>query len=382
MKKLFLGFTIFTLLLISNIAIAQGFSDIKEDNPAYTYITDLAKDGIVVGYPDGTFKPDSSITKAEFASMAIKALKLENEPTTTVCDFKDVSKNHWAYSMLEKAVHFDLIKNTNTKFLPESSVSRGHVIEIVINSLTTDPLSEKDAKNLLANNYSDYNSLSDSLLIKAGKAEKLGILVKYPKDINKIAANEPATRAEVATFLYKMREQANITPNKKIAEVKKPKTGEGVVIEPVTIDGNIVTIPAGTVIKIKMCEFLSSQNAKTGQLFMAMIPNNYITKENYLLINQDDKILGQALEVKKGKWFVQNGKMVLETKNIKTKYNQTATFEGLVTVEPQIKGFWQKLFRTIFKNAKICVYDKQYICVTLLNPIKIDVTTGLFVECK
>lgn len=380
MKKLFLNFITLSLLASTNVALAQNFSDIKPEHPSYKYVTELAKDGVVAGYPDGTFKPEANITKAEFATMAIKALKLENEPTTTVCNFQDVNKNHWAYSMLEKAVHFDLIKNTNTKFLPESNVSRGHVTEIVINSLTTDAISEKDAKNLLANHYSDSNNLTQPLLTKVAQAEKLGILVKYPKNINKIAANEPATRAEMVEFLYKMKEQANITPNQKIAEVKKPKLAEGVIIDHVTIDGNIVTIPAGTIIKIKMSEFLSSQSAKTGQLFMATIPHNYITKENYLLISADDKILGQILELKKAKWFVQNGKMVLETKNIKTKYNQTATFEGLATAEPQIKGFWQKLFRTIFKNAKICIYDKQYVCITLINPIKIDVTTGLFAE--
>ena len=108
--------------------------------------------------------------------------------------------------------------------------------------------------------------------------------------------------------------------------------------------------------------------------------DNYITKEKFLLLNKDDKILGQVIEARKAKLFFRNGKLVLETRTIKTQNNQTADFEALATIEPQFKGFWQKLWRKIIKNAKIEVQDAQNICVTLLKPVKIDITNGWIVQ--
>ena len=129
-----------------------------------------------------------------------------------------------------------------------------------------------------------------------------------------------------------------------------------------------------------MNECLSSQTTKTGQLFLSKTPDNYVTKEKYLLLNKDDKILGQILEVKKAKWFIRNGKIVLETKNIKTQNAQTADFEALATIEPKFKGFWQKFYRAIIKHAKIEIQDGENICVTLLQPIKVDVTNGWIIQ--
>ena len=170
--------------------------------------------------------------------------------------------------------------------------------------------------------------------------------------------------------------QVKLHPNCKLA----PKTGEGIILDPTYRNENIVTIPAGTILTIKMNEFLSTQKTKNCQLFLSKTPNNYVTKEKLLLLEKDDKILGQVLEVKKALWFIRNGKLVLETKNIKTLNGQTAEFEALATLEPRFKTRWEKFYRAIIKHAKIEIYDGQNICVTLLKPIKVDVTTGTIVE--
>ena len=78
MKNIFKSFipVALSLFLSASYAFAEPtFSDLSEEHWAYPQIQQLAKDGIVVGYPDGTYKPDEKITRAEFASMAVKALK-------------------------------------------------------------------------------------------------------------------------------------------------------------------------------------------------------------------------------------------------------------------------------------------------------------------
>ena len=58
---------------------AQAFySDMEENHWAYSQIKILTEKNVAVGYPDGSFHPDENVTRAEFASMAIKALGQEN----------------------------------------------------------------------------------------------------------------------------------------------------------------------------------------------------------------------------------------------------------------------------------------------------------------
>lgn len=380
MKKLLYSLAILSILFFNNITYAQEYMDISPNHWAYNYVKMLSNTGVVVGYPDGTFRPDSQITRAEFATMTIKALKQQDAKIKWSPKFSDVTDEYWAYENIKKAAYFDLIKgSSNGNFYPEETVSRAQVLAVVINSLTTEDMTIDQARNLLSTSYSDYKNIPDWVVIQSGKAESLGIVIKSPSNPCCLDPNKPATRAEVAGFLANMTEQVKMSPNKKLAKFL-PRTGNGIIIENTTRYGKCVTIPAGTILYIKMNECLSSQTTRTGQLFLSKTPDNYVSKEKYLLINKDDKILGQVIQAKKAKLFIRNGKLVIETRTIKTKANQTADFEALATLEPHFKGFWQILWRKIIKNAKIEVQSGQNLCVTLLHPLKIDVTNGWIIQ--
>lgn len=378
MKRFLTAFAMLCIMFLNTtVQAAQAFTDISSNHWACWYIKTLAEEGVVAGYPDGTFRPDNNITRAEFATMTIKALHQDKAVIRAPYSFYDVPKTHWAYEMIQKAAYFDLVKgNADFNFLPEQTVSRAQVISIVVNALSLPDLTVDESRKILEESYADYDSVPDWIVVQAAKAETLGILVKSPKNPKCVDANAPATRAEVAAFLQNMVAQVKLHPNCKLA----PKTGEGIVLDPTCRDGNIVTIPAGTILMIKMNEYLSTQKTKNCQLFLSKTPDNYITKDKLLLLEKCDKILGQVLEVKKARWFIRNGKLVLETKNIKTLNGQTAEFEALATLEPRFKTRWEKFYRAIIKHAVIEVFDGQNICVTLLKPIKVDVTTGTIVE--
>ena len=51
------------------------FPDVPQNHWAYQYISQLAGNGILVGYPDGTFKGDAKMTRYEFATMLYRALQ-------------------------------------------------------------------------------------------------------------------------------------------------------------------------------------------------------------------------------------------------------------------------------------------------------------------
>ena len=146
----------------------------------------------------------------------------------------------------------------------------------------TETISTEKAKEVLERMYIDANTIPEWFLIPAGKAEILGMIVVAPTAQKAtLEANRPATRAEVATILFKMMEQAKLNPNAKLAEAMRKKTGDGFVIEDATVQGSIGTIPAGTIVPITLNSYISSQSSEGGAMYTARVPQNYVTKDKY-----------------------------------------------------------------------------------------------------
>ncbi len=364
------------LVLSVSTANAQQFSDLTAKHWAYPQITQLAKEGIVVGYPDGTYKPDAEITRAEFAAMVVKALNQQDADITDTINFSDVPKNNWAWGSIQRAVRFDLIHETkDNKFRPDDHVTRAECLEIVVNSLTTEEISVDNAKKILAERYKDHNSIPQWFIIKAGKAEVLGIVVKVPGQEANMFATKAATRAEVAAFLFNMMEQVRLAPNKKLAEVMKPITADGVVLEDAIVKGNVGIIPAGTVLPLVIMDDMNSQSSVISDVFEAKVPKNFITPQKYLLIPANSTVKGQLIGKQKAYLFFKNGKMVLNTKVIVTPCDQTASLKGLSETDPKL-SIWRKIFR----GNKVKYTQGEVIPVKLLQTVKIDLTNSWIIE--
>nr|WP_311566283.1 S-layer homology domain-containing protein [Peptoniphilus grossensis] len=134
---------------------ATRFSDASDDwfSKAVNYV--VAK-GLISGYPDGTFKPNESITRAEFAQMISGYVKNEKKSTT---DFQDV-KDHWAKDAIDK-----LYGNKNVSgypdgsFKPNAKITRAEAVTI-LNSVfdrNTSALSLNNVNKAALNKFSDVN---------------------------------------------------------------------------------------------------------------------------------------------------------------------------------------------------------------------------------
>lgn len=356
----------------------MAYPDVDESYWAYPQINLLTEKGVIVGYPDGTFKPDDNVTRAEFAAMAIRALGQEHTKVVQPVHFTDIDENHWAYSDIQKALYFDLIScdKNGELFRPEDSVSRAESLTVAVNALTTETITPAKAKEVLEKKYIDTHTIPEWFIIPAGKAEILGMVVIMPsaKDAE-LAAERPATRAEVAAILFNMMEQAKLNPNAKLAEAMRKKTGDGFVIEEATVQGSIGTIPAGTFVPIKLNSYISSQTTEGGVLYTARIPQNYVTKEHYILLRQGDLLRGQILDVQPGKYFVRNGVLVLKNTLVTTENDQTAPLVGIAEIKKD-RNWWMKFVRWAFKGEKLEVMTNGDAYMKLLKPIKVDLTNG------
>lgn len=384
MKKKLLQLLVLALFFTFSLnqAFCIEYSDLSKTHWAYPQIEALTKENILVGYPDGSFHPDENVTRAEFATMVIKSVDQENAELRETIDFSDIDKNFWAWDMIQRAVRFDIVKRTSDNcFHPQDSVTRAQAITFVVNALDTENITNAQARLALAKAYDDYETVPDWVLITAGKAEVLGVIPKVPGKEKVLEPGRPATRAELAVFLYNLREEVKIIANAKLREAMKPKIADGIVVPEAVVDGNIAVIPAGTVLPVVMKSCVSSQTSKLGEVFVSNTPKNFVTKEKYLLIVENSPIAGQVIDIKVARYFIRNGKLCLETKSIRTcNNNQVAKFCALANTDLKICGFWQKLFRAIFKGAKVTVKEGQVVDVQLLKPVKINLSNGMILE--
>ena len=223
--------------------------------------------------------------------------------------------------------------------------------------------------------HDDFKTIPSDLIVPAAKAEIVGITAKVPGKEKLFGALENATRAELAVLVYKMREEAKLNPNKKLAEAMRPKKGPGIVIPEAITKGTLGIIPAGTKIPVTLMENLSSQVNEEGEIVLTIANQNLISKDGYILILQNSKIAGDISEVKVGKYFVRNGKVIVDTNLISTPIHQQTKFEGVIDTTPK-RNFWARLFRAIFKGGKINLKAGDVVYITTEDELKIDLSCG------
>lgn len=105
-------------------AKAMNFKDVSATHWAKDSIHAAVNAGYFKGYSNGTFKPDATITRAEFASLLSRISKAE-PPTELENAFNDLN-NHWSKQQVERAVAFGFIdpKNYPNGFKPNMALTR------------------------------------------------------------------------------------------------------------------------------------------------------------------------------------------------------------------------------------------------------------------
>ena len=376
-KKLLKGVCVLAVLAMIQNPAKAFYTDMNENHWAYHSIKFLTEVGVVVGYPDGSYKPDIPVTRAEFASMAIKALGQESANVAQEIHFNDVTPEFWAYDIIQKAVYFDLIPDAKGEsYRPFDSVTRAEAINIAVNALTTNQISQQKADDIISKSYEDYTQMPAWFLMAAAKAHVLDLVVVMPGHEGKMEANRPANRAEVAEILYKMMQEAKLNPNAKLAEVMQKRTADGFIVDNVKVQGSIGIVPAGTIFPIRLETVVGSQMSNVTDVYTAKTPKNYVTKDHYLLISENSDMKGQVKYVQRGKLFKSQGEVIIKNELLVTPNDQAVMVCGVATLTPDKIGFWRK----IFKGKDVLTMPNQIVNIRLLAPIKIDLTNGYIYE--
>lgn len=134
-----------TAVAVVPASAASPFSDVKESHADFESIATLYAAGIISGYPDGTFKPDSNVTRGQAAKMIAGALKLD---TKEVVDpkFTDISTSNPYYGSIAALVGLNVITGYgDNTFRPNQTITHGDLAKILASIPTLPEL--ESAKN-------------------------------------------------------------------------------------------------------------------------------------------------------------------------------------------------------------------------------------------
>ena len=121
--------TMFYNLLADKTGDAKTFTDVPANQWYAKAVMTLAGKGVISGYPDGTFKPDASITRAEFVTMA---MNFANAEKGTACSFPDVPQNMWYYGAIAGATQNGWISGyPDGTFGPDRYITRAEVTSVI-----------------------------------------------------------------------------------------------------------------------------------------------------------------------------------------------------------------------------------------------------------
>ena len=176
--------------VITTSAEEVGLTDIA-GHWAEANIQALVDMKAITGYPDGTFKPDNTITRAEFATVLVKAYDLELQSGKVFND----TQNHWAKEYIATAAANGIIQGySDTEFGPDDKITREQMAVMIIRAEGADTAAGELS-------FTDSESISSWAVDAVITAAELGIITGYPDNSFKPQGN--ATRAEAATVIIK-----------------------------------------------------------------------------------------------------------------------------------------------------------------------------------
>ena len=124
-----------------NLTKTNRYSDVTRADWYNTAVSTLSSMGIITGYPDGTFRPNAAITRAEFAAIAAR---FDNDGDKTAAKFSDIA-THWAKDEISIAYNNGWITGyPDGTFGPQRDITRAETMTLVNRVLNRLPETEDD----------------------------------------------------------------------------------------------------------------------------------------------------------------------------------------------------------------------------------------------
>ncbi|MBW4421006.1 MAG: S-layer homology domain-containing protein [Myxacorys californica WJT36-NPBG1] len=189
--------TLAVLMVRVPVQAQTTFSDVQSSNWAAGFIQPLADRGIIRGFPDGSFRPNAPVTRAEFAVMVDQAF--DRSAVRSAIRFKDVPSRYWASRAIQAAYTEGFLSGyPGSVFNPAQAMPRAQVLVALASGLQLEP---QGTNITVIGGFSDYESIPYYAEDGVAAAVFRLIAVNYP-NVKFLNPNRASTRAEVAASIY------------------------------------------------------------------------------------------------------------------------------------------------------------------------------------
>ncbi|MGB5970650.1 MAG: S-layer homology domain-containing protein, partial [Spirulinaceae cyanobacterium] len=307
-------------LVLSAPAVAQAtsFPDVPQGYWAKQYIEELTQRNIISGFPDGTFKPDAPVTRAQFSSLISGAFS--KSETRSSINFVDVSSNYWARSSIDKSYKTGFLSGyPGNIFRPEQNIPREQVIVSLASGLNY----TTGAVDSTLNYYNDATSISSWARSPIAAATQRSMVVNYPT-VKNLNPSRNATRAEVAAFIY----QALVNQGQASA-ISSPY-----VVNQAPVASSF-TIPAGSVMPVSYDKEKILLTKDETVPVTLMVKANIVNSNQRILIPAGTKVEGKLQPTASGGTQFMAEKLIYANG---TSQNVSATSQVITETETIRKG--------------------------------------------
>ncbi|WP_202078794.1 S-layer homology domain-containing protein [Caldalkalibacillus salinus] len=199
MKRKCLLLLVFVLVFtVPLTAFAEQFRDV-EGHWAEKSIRSMLDQGHIQGYPDDTFRPEGSISRAEFSTVVVSILELSGSGHSR--GFPDVTRNHWAYNDITIAASNGIVEGYETGlFKPNGNITRAEIAAIAARALVEGK--ELDQIPRVGLGYKDNADIPSWSKTYVAYASDEGLLGGYLD--GSFRAQRPTTRAEAVVILERL----------------------------------------------------------------------------------------------------------------------------------------------------------------------------------
>lgn len=277
-------------------AQAAQFSDLSSGYWAAPFIQALASRGIISGFPDGTFRPDAPVTRAQFAAMVNRAFN--KAPIRSAASFADVPSNYWARNAIQESYTTGFLSGyPGNVFSPEQNIPRAQVLVSLANGLNY--TTNNSAANALQI-YSDAEAIPSWAQNSVAAATEQGIVVNYP-NADTLNPNRQATRADVAAFIYQALADAG-----QVSQIASPYVvGQNTAPQPTPQPTQTGRLPAGTTIAVRYDKekiYVSPQEPNPVPVTL-VVDQNVTSRNGRVVIPANSQIVGEIRPVNGGAQF-------------------------------------------------------------------------------
>jgi hypothetical protein len=342
-RKKTASFILSSLLVFVNAggALAASFSDVKDNYWASKEIKALVEQGVIQGYPDGSFKPENSVTRSEFAKMVIKALDKDTIEVLPAGIFYDLANTNWAYDDIIRAANLGLVFGYPDKtFKPEQNIIKSEGTSVI--SKTIDEKAVVNVSDKTLSKFMDTSKIPDWAKMSYLRAVPNGLYVNHP-DEKLFMPQKNMTRAEAAVLLYKIRENPKViadaykgpdletTIEKNVMLVEHlPTYSLKAAVNEVQINGSNGVILTNNIFPARFDSTFKSKNHKKGDIVYLIFDKDITTVEGTRLIPAGSKMEGSLLTLRRGKPFHINGKADFIFTKLITPSGKTYELQGKV----------------------------------------------------